>query len=126
VGRGEASFRLKVSGLGVFPSVNRTQVAWVGVKGEIDRLTSLQKAVDLALGPLGFTPERRPFVAHLTLARVREEMPQPQRRQFGELILGTPFEADEFEVCGVSLMKSQLTPGGAIYTRIGSFRFEKP
>ena len=69
--RGIAPFRLKAEGLGVFPNVNRLQVVWVGMKGDLNNLVKLQKAVDLRLGGLGFAQERRPFVAHLTLARVR-------------------------------------------------------
>ena len=98
----------------------------MGMKGDVDELVELQKAVDLRLAKLGFTPEKRPFVAHLTLARVREETPQVERRRFGELISSTAFEADEFEVGGISLMRSQLTPEGAIYTRIGSVNLERP
>jgi len=120
--RGIAPLRLKAEGLGVFPNVNRAQVAWVGMKGDVDEMVRLQKAIDLRLEGLGFAPEKRPFVAHLTLARVREGMTQAERHRFGELISSTPFEADEFEVCNVSLMRSQLTPGGAIYTRIGSVK----
>lgn len=123
--RGVPPFRLQASGLGVFPSINRVQVAWVGMSGEIDKLTRLQRNVDLSLARLGFTPESRPFAAHLTLARVREQTPQAERRRFGELIASTRFETDEIEIHALSLMRSQLTPSGAIYTRIGLVRLRR-
>ncbi len=119
-GRGVPPFRLQVGGLGVFPKPNRVQVAWVGMSGQIDELTRLQKSLDLNLAKLGFAPESRPFVAHLTLARVREQMPQAERQRFSELITGTSFEAGEIEVHALSLIRSRLTPQGAVYTRISS------
>ncbi len=119
-GRGVPPFRLQVGGLGVFPNPNRVQVAWVGMSGQIDELTRLQKSVDLNLAKLGFSPESRPFVAHLTLARVREQMSQAERQRFSELITSTSFEAGEIEVHALSLIRSQLAPQGAVYTRISS------
>jgi 2'-5' RNA ligase len=53
----------------------------------------------------------------LTLARVREGTSLPERRSFGELVGSAAFE-DKYpiEVEAVRLMRSQLTPAGALYT----------
>ena len=118
---GITPFRLKIKDLGVFPNPRRIQVVWVGMSGEIDKLVKLQKQVDLNLTSLGFTPESRPFVPHLTLARVRAQLMPAEGQKFNELLLGTRFEASgEIAVDAISLMRSQLTPQGAIYTRISS------
>lgn len=118
---GITPFRLKIKDLGVFPNPRRIQVVWVGMSGEIDKLIGLQKQVDLNLASLGFTPESRPFVPHLTLARVRTQLPPDEGQKFNELLSGTKFEASaEIAVDAISLMRSQLTPQGAIYTRISS------
>jgi len=112
-------FRLHLAGLGVFPGPSRPRVAWVGLAGEIDRLLQLQSRVEGALASLGFPPEQRPFTAHLTLARLREGTGPQEARAFGEAFLKQAVAELDFPVEGVSLMRSQLHPGGAVYTRLG-------
>jgi 2'-5' RNA ligase len=124
--RGIPPFRLEVKGLGVFPSLKRVQVIWVGVGGEVDRLGQLQKRLESSLTPLGFTPESRPFTPHLTLARLRDRASPDDRQRVGQLIAGTGFEtAYSIAVDAINLMKSQLTREGAIYSRISSVRLKK-
>jgi 2'-5' RNA ligase len=115
--QGTSPFHLEISGLGAFPSLRQPRVLWVGVGGEIDKLSRLQQNTDSALAALGFAKEERPFVPHLTLARIREGPSAPERRSFSELVGSTTFE-DKYpvEVEAIRLMRSQLTRGGAIYT----------
>ncbi len=115
--QGISPFNLEISGLGAFPSIRQARVLWVGIGGEVDKLSRLQKNIDSALAALGFAKEERPFVPHLTLARIREGASPPERRSFGELVGSTTFE-DKYhvEVEAIRLMRSQLTPAGAIYT----------
>ena len=115
--QGISPFRLEVSGLGAFPSLKQARVLWVGIGGELDQLSTLQQNIDSVLAALGFAREERPFVPHLTLARVREGASLPERRSFGELVGSAAFE-DKYpiEVEAVRLMRSQLTPAGALYT----------
>jgi 2'-5' RNA ligase len=114
---GISPFHLEISGLGAFPSLRQVRVFWVGISGELDKLSRLQQSIDSALAALGFAKEERPFVPHLTLARIREGASPLERRSFGELVGSTIFE-DKYhvEVEAISLMRSQLTPAGAIYT----------
>ncbi len=118
-------FHLKVKELGVFPNLKRVQVAWVGISGELDKLTQLQKHLESNLSPLGFAPESRPFTPHLTLARLSERALPDERQSFGQLIASTRFENGDIKVQDISLMKSQLTRAGAIYTRIGLVSLEQ-
>ena len=115
---GAAPFRLVVSGLGVFPNPKRVQVVWAGLMGEVDRLTQLQRDLDSALTKLGFTPESRPFTAHLTLARMRDEASPFEREAVGRLVESTRFDGGEFPVDSISLIRSQLRKEGPIYTRM--------
>ena len=124
--QGIAPFRLEVKELGVFPNLRRVQVAWVGVSGEVDKLSQLQQRIESNLAPLGFIPESRSFVPHLTLARLRDQASLAERQRFGQLITGTRFKAaHSIKVNAISLMKSQLTREGAIYSRISSIGLEK-
>jgi len=115
--QGISPFHLEISGLGAFPSLRQARVLWVGIGGEVDKLSRLQQNIDSALAVLGFANEERSFVPHLTLARIRQGASPPDRRSFGELVGSAVFE-DKYhiKVEAISLMRSQLTPAGAIYT----------
>ncbi|MBM2832103.1 MAG: ligT [Dehalococcoidia bacterium] len=120
-GEGIVSFHLELGELGAFPNFGRPRVAWVGLKGELDRLIALQKRLDSLLSALGFPAEERPFSPHLTLSRVRDDISITDRQSFGQLLQKTKFEGGcGFLVESVNLMQSQLTPAGAIYTRLDS------
>ncbi len=115
--QGISPFHLEISGIGAFPNLKQVRVFWVGVSGEVDKLSMLQQNMDSVLGALGFAKEERSFVPHLTLARIRQGASPSERRSFGDLVGSTIFE-DKYhiKVNAISLMKSQLTPAGAIYT----------
>ena len=115
--QGISRFHLEISGMGAFPSLRQVRVFWVGIGGEVDKLSRLQQNIDSALTALGFAKEERSFVPHLTLARIKQGASPLERRGFGELVGATSFE-DKYhvEVEAISLMRSQLTPAGAIYT----------
>jgi 2'-5' RNA ligase len=119
--RGITPFSLKIEGLGAFPNLGRVQVVWVGVSGEVDKLADLQRRIESNLAGLGFAPEKRRFTPHLTLARVRDQASPAEREGLGQLISGTKFEAaTAFPVAELSLMRSQLTREGAIYSRLSA------
>jgi 2'-5' RNA ligase len=119
--QGTSPFYIEVRGLGVFPNMNRVQVIWVGLHGELEKLGNLQKNIEAILKPLGFTPENRPFTPHLTLARVRDFARPEERQKLGQLISASNFEGKyTINVTYVNLMKSVLTPEGPIYSKLGS------
>jgi len=119
--QGVPPFSLKVEGLGAFPNLRRVQVVWVGVSGEVDKLAHLQQRLESNLAGLGFIPEKRRFTPHLTMARVRDQVSAGEREALGQLIAETKFEAARsFPVEAVSLMRSQLTREGAIYSQIST------
>ena len=120
-------FQLRIKDLGVFPNLRRVQVVWVGINGEVDKLSQLQQRIELNLVPLGFARESRSFVPHLTLARLRNQASPDERQKFGQLITSTKLEAVyTIRVDSIKLMRSQLTREGAIYSQIGSVELKKP
>jgi len=123
--QGVSPFQLQLGGLGAFPSLGRPRVIWVAMTGEIERLVTLQQGIDQALVPLGFAIESRPFKAHLTLGRLRERASPEERKRIGELVKATQSEAAAaMEVTEIILMRSRLTPSGAIYSRIASIELK--
>ena len=114
-------FQLEVGGLGAFPNLKRVQVVWVGLGGDLDELKKLQQSLETGLEPLGFAVEKRSFSPHLTLARLGNESTPAERQHLGELIAATDFASHStIQVNSVVLMRSQLTPRGAIYSRMAA------
>jgi 2'-5' RNA ligase len=123
--RGISPFQLQITELGAFPNMRQPRVLWVGIKGELDKLKAWQKRIDDGLAPLGFTKETRPFTPHLTLARVRDNCSPEDRRSLGELVMKTPLEVDyALTVNSLNLMRSQLLPGGAVYSRLAEVKLK--
>lgn len=112
-------FPLRLEELGAFPGWQRPQVVWVGVGGEVDRLSVVQRDIEEALRPLGFAPESRRFSPHLTLGRIREQASGQERHRFAAWAQSVGVETGQIiEVRRISLMRSQLTPGGAVYSEM--------
>jgi 2'-5' RNA ligase len=114
-------FFIEASGLGVFPNMNRIQIIWVGLHGDMEKLGRLQKSIEANLKPLGFPVENRPFTPHLTLARVRDYTRPEERDNLGKIISATNFEGKyKINVNALHLIKSQLTREGPIYSKIST------
>jgi len=69
-------FEITCRGAGAFPSAKAPKTLWIGIEDGADELKKLQAALDDALKTeLGFAKEPRGFHPHLTLGRVKREMP---------------------------------------------------
>ena len=112
----EPPITLCAAGLGAFPSYRKPRVIWVGLRGEVDRLTNVQAGLEKALEPLGFALEGRGFRPHLTIGRVKD------RRGLQSLIEAMSTqelpEFNSFDADEIILYKSDLRPTGAIYTKL--------
>jgi RNA 2',3'-cyclic 3'-phosphodiesterase len=120
-----SAFQLNFKGLGAFPNLKRVQVVWIGLGGQLDVLQAFFRAVEENLEILGFPPEGRPFTPHLTLARVRESASLLEKQNLGKLIDQTKLDCElNLQVDSISLMKSQLTRAGAVYSCLKSVRLK--
>ena len=102
-------FELALAGSGCFPNERKPRVIWTGVEGREERLGVLQRDIEMLVRGLGWEAERRDFVPHLTLGRVRQGVKAPQGGW-----LKDPARL-AFRVSGVELIESVLKPGGAEY-----------
>lgn len=118
---GHQPFELEFSNIGTFGGREGLRIMWVGIAGDVLRLEALVRAVNAALGVVGFEPERRPFRPHLTLGRVKDEIPTRQRAQI-EVDVGK-LEVPEisWRTSHVSLMRSRFTPQGVAYDVVATF-----
>ena len=115
--QGFSPFRLEIAGVGAFPDLRQPRVLWVAINGDVNRLTELQQKLDSLLVSCNFHKEARKFVPHLTLARIKDSVLPEQRRNIGTSIKPLRINAGiSFDVQTVSLMRSQLTSRGAIYS----------
>jgi len=123
--QGVSPFQLEIAEVGAFPNLKQPRVLWLGIRGEVDKLVAWQQHIDNGLVPLGFAKETRAFTPHLTLARLREGISPQDRRDFGELVMKTPVEVNyKVRVSSLNLMKSQLLPGGAVYSRLAEVKLK--
>ncbi len=66
-------FDLVFEGIGAFPSLDTPRSFWVGVRDGVDEIRTLAADIENELLPLGFRPEHRQFMPHLTVARAKQE-----------------------------------------------------
>jgi len=115
--QGTGKLNLTVEGAGAFPTVKNPRVLWIGVSGDIEKLAVVHASIEDAMEKVGFEREARKFSPHLTLARVKFPKPRDNWQQKIEGIRDVTI--GRFEAGHVSLMKSELTREGAVYTEIG-------
>jgi 2'-5' RNA ligase len=116
---GVAPFDLTVRTIGVFPDLNRPRVVWLGTAGEVERLLALQKSLEREFGVLGFPREERPFRAHWTLGRIKT--PKGLVGLARAVEAGEEMTAGTFRAGELVLFRSELTPQGAVYTRLAAY-----
>ena len=115
---------LKLGGLGMFPNEQRPRVIWVALEGNTEPLATMQREIEQALAPMGFVPENRAFTPHLTLGRVRDNARPEERKEIAVVVKEKKIDYEStFTLREISLMKSTLTPTGAIYNRLDSAPF---
>jgi 2'-5' RNA ligase len=117
--RGIAPFDISLGGLGCFPTTSRPNVLWIGIEGDTVALVELQNSIEANLSRLGYPEEKRGYTPHLTLGRVHRRVGGADRRRLGDLIQTHSAEPlGGMKVSEISLMKSQLSPSGARYSRL--------
>jgi 2'-5' RNA ligase len=112
--RGLGAVSVHLGGTGFFPSPARPRVAWVG--GVADDAESVAAMVERAAEAAGFPRERRSWSIHLTQARLKARWPSAAVDRFLEW--GETLELEVFDCREVVLYKSDLQPGGAVYTAL--------
>jgi len=112
-------FYFSVSGLGCFPNLRQPRVVWVGLQEPTGTVVRLRDAVEAQVAPLGFPTEGRPFSPHLTLGRVQRDSSKSEVRKIGEVVAASAVGiVGEMTAKSVCLIKSDLKPGGAVYSTL--------
>ncbi len=115
-----AVFDMSVGGLGAFPSQRRPRVVWVGVEAPKE-LKAIQRSIDNETARMGYEADTRPYSPHLTLARVARNARAQDVREISNVLEATKIGfLGATRVTQVHLYRSDLQPGGAVYTRVFS------
>ena len=102
-------FTVFLDSICLFPSENYTRVVWVGLKPE-NKVLELQKSINESLK--GLFKKEKDFKAHITLARVKHI---DDKKSFIDQLKNIKVENKKVEIKNFKLIKSTLTPKGAIY-----------
>lgn len=114
-------FEIVIEGLGAFPNMRRPRVVWVGVKAP-PALENLQRSIEAETQRLGYAAEDRPFSPHLTLGRISHNANLQEIHHIANVLSQqTVNRLGGFQVESVQLYRSDLNPGGAVYTALYSF-----
>jgi len=111
-------FSISVGGLGAFPSPRRARVIWVGLEAP-PALEALRRGVEAAAAQLGYAPEGRPFSPHLTIGRVEQNASAADLQRIRAALEATKVGLlGTQQVEALHIFKSDLQPGGSVYTHL--------
>ncbi len=116
-------FWVRYNGLGCFPNTKNPRIIWIGCTPLSPDLEKLQNTIEENCAKIGFKKETREFHPHITIGRVKVRSGK-DRRMLPDLIKkmeSVTFDSLENEVHSVLLMKSELRPGGSVYSILKQF-----
>ncbi|NQV29958.1 MAG: RNA 2',3'-cyclic phosphodiesterase [Candidatus Marinimicrobia bacterium] len=113
------TLKLGTTDTGIYPHANEPRVLWVATAPYGDALSSLKENLDNLLGHFGYQLDKRQFQPHITVARVKSIS---RKSTFIHDFLAADVREINFEVAEVKWLKSTLTPMGADYEELKSFK----
>ena len=114
-------FTLQIGGFGAYPGDRAPRVLWAGVSSP-DELVRLRGGIEESMASLGFAADSRRWSPHLTLARIRDGTSKRDRHMAWKALTNLEPISQETTVSSVSLVASRLTPRGAVYSTLETFR----
>jgi len=119
-----APFAVQLKGAGLFGGRRNPRVLWMGLEGDLDRMSGFRQDLQTGLAPFGIKEEGRPFRPHLTLGRFRKgARMDPALNDF--LSKYQEVESPKSLLRELVLFRSDLKPGGAVYTKLGTWPLGK-
>jgi 2'-5' RNA ligase len=119
VAAGHPAFELALQGVGAFPEVRRPRTLWVGTGAGQEELTALGGELSQALEAAGVVaPEGKPWSAHCTLGRVRQE---GGLGPLSAALAAESFTSAPWPVRSFVLYASRLSSAGPVYQSLQTF-----
>jgi 2'-5' RNA ligase len=119
--RASEPFTLAFGGLGVFPDERRPHTLWMALTQGRAEVVALAARLQAELELVGVAPEERPFVPHLTVARIKQRLPAGMVKA---LLAATSESPVSERVDSFSLMESRAVAGQVRYLPLRTFSLE--
>jgi len=116
-------FELQIAETGVFPNARNPRVLWIDVKDKAGNLLRINERLETECARLGFEGERRKFVPHLTIGRVRDGAGGAGALARTHLEKG--FEPARFDVSEIVIYQSKLLSTGSVYSVVARYILNK-
>jgi RNA 2',3'-cyclic 3'-phosphodiesterase len=107
-------FRLDVGGVGAFPHLRAPKIFWMGIASD-PKLELLHHDLEVACEALGHEVDARAFRPHLTLGRVKRDMPAEQAGKLARLATGVRYRTT-VDARSLDVMQSELSSNAPRYT----------
>ena len=118
-------FDIHLTGIGSFPNPKRPRVIYIGIQAPAE-LEAFQRQLESATRRLGYNSEERAFAPHLTIGRVRQNIPQDDQQKIRRALEASKIDSPgTAKVNSVHLYKSDLKPTGPVYTKLFSAHLKK-
>jgi 2'-5' RNA ligase len=92
------SFNLSIRNFGGFPSLEEAKILWAGVHKGQSEITDLALELRKQLDNLGIKYDDKPFVPHMTLARIRSSKNISRLKENGKMKQEITFEVNRFHL----------------------------
>ncbi|MBC8457984.1 MAG: RNA 2',3'-cyclic phosphodiesterase [Deltaproteobacteria bacterium] len=110
-------FNISLKGMGIFSNRRNPRVLWVGLEGDIERMSYFRGTLQKSLKSFGVKEEKRQFNPHLTLGRFRKGS-RPSEHLDDLLSRYQDLTSPVSTLEELVLFKSDLNPKGAAYTKL--------
>ena len=117
-------FSLEFSGSGFFPNEKNPRILWIGMQPSSE-LQAVVKKNEEIFQTYGYTPEKRPFQAHITIGRFKEYVTRYELDQFlAEWHKQKQAFHTQQMIDHLTFYRSTLTPQGPLYSIITKVNFQ--
>lgn len=123
IAKAHQEFIAEFRGFGFFPNAKNPRVLWLGINEPEQKIIKLQSDIERAMEQLGYAREKKPFEAHLTLARIKSSKNIIKLIEDITKLSGIIFEP--VKVNHFILYESILKPTGAEYYSLREFYLRK-
>ncbi|MBM3137602.1 MAG: RNA 2',3'-cyclic phosphodiesterase [Chloroflexi bacterium] len=111
-------FKIHIDRMGAFPNLRAPKVIWLGFNMS-DNLRKIYRCIEESVVNLGYDADDRPFSPHLTIGRIRRDLPGDEIRNIGEAMsIGNFNLQSTFLVERVVFFQSELKKEGPIYSKL--------
>ncbi|NQT55640.1 MAG: RNA 2',3'-cyclic phosphodiesterase [Desulfobacteraceae bacterium] len=110
-------FNISLKEMGAFSNRRNPRVLWVGLEGDIERMSYFRGTLQKSLKSFGVKEEKRQFNPHLTLGRFRKGS-RPSEHLDDLLSRYQDLTSPVSTLEELVLFKSDLNPKGAAYTKL--------